>query len=702
MKRLAALWVLLHLAKATATAQEVPNPLRQSIIEQRIEQIAESIENEAFDYNTLFEQLSVYIDFPLNLNKATVDELFSMGLLTNYQITQLILYRKNYGDLLSLYELAHIPGWNYETADLILPFVVVLADQERERITFTKLRNYGKHEVVARWMRVLETQLGYTPATPERLLENPNARYLGSPDALFLRYRYRFGDRISFGFTGDKDPGEEFLRGSRRDGFDFYSAHLFLKDFGRFKHIAIGDYQAQFGQGLTFWSGFGFNRKTAFTMSTAQLGGGLRAYTSINEVLFLRGAAATLQEGAFSFTGFYSGKHITGTVNTTSAADSIDTFEPEVVVSAFQEGGFHRTPRELTNRKAVFQEHFGGHLTFKNENLQLGFTAVHMRLDAVVRPRFSEYNQFRFAGSDNTTMGLDYAWRFRNFYFFGETARSANGGVATLNGANIIMHPRLSFNVTQRYYSRDFQPIASVAFGEGSSTENESGVYLGLEFKPFKRWKVNAYYDQFKFPWLRFQADAPSTGNDFFVQAEYQPNSRTNFYMRYRHRTRQINVREVTEGVRFLVDNPRENMRFNFLYRPARSIKLQSRVELSSFERGQEGLLRGYLVFQDVSYAFRKVPLTLTARYALFQTDGFDARIYAYENDVLYFFSIPAYSGRGARAFILAKYDLGKRVDLWVRWAQFFYTDRQVVGSGLDESEGPTRTQVRVQARFKF
>ena len=80
-----------------------------------------------------------------------------------------------------------------------------------------------------------------------------------------------------------------------------------------------------------------------------------------------------------------------------------------------------------------------------------------------------------------------------------------------MNGVNINMNPRLSINITQRHYDTDFQPVASVGFGEGSSVENESGVYLGVEFRPFKKWKFNAYFDQFKFPWLRYQVDAPSS-----------------------------------------------------------------------------------------------------------------------------------------------------------------------------------------------
>lgn len=675
---------------------------RGNIIEQRIEQIAEAAEDENLDYTTLFEQLAVFLDFPLNLNSATVDDLYGLGLLTNDQILNLLDYREKYGSLFSIYELAYIDGWEEATADLIAPFVTVQAVSEREKITFAKLRDYGKHELVVRWQRILEDQVGYSPISEEELEDNPNARYLGSPDKLFARYRYRYGDRISFGMTAEKDNGEEFFRGSQPNGFDFYSGHVYLKDFGTVKQLAIGDYQAQFGQGLTFWSGLGFNRKSSFTVSTAQAGRGITPYTSINENLFLRGGAVTLNHGKFDFTAFYSGKRIDGNLAELEP-DSLDLGDPEVLISSFQESGFHRRPSEIEDKDAIFQEHYGGHLSFRSNNLRLGVTAAHMRLDGRIDLNTQEYSQFRFSGTENTAIGANYSWRIENFLIFGETSRSANGAIATLNGVNIEMNPRLLVNITQRHYERDFQGVASIGFGEGTTVENESGVYLGIEFRPFKRWKVNAFIDQFKFPWLRFQTDAPSNGYDFFTQLEYQASGRTNIYLRYRDRLRQLNTREEDiEGADFLVQNPRRNLRLNFSHRVSRSIRLRSRVELSEFRRGEEPISRGFMAYQDVIWSLDKIPLRVAARYALFDTDNFDSRIYAYENDVLYFFSIPAYAGRGSRAYILLKYDLGRNVDIWLRWAQSYFTDRQVVGSGLEEIDGNTRTEVKFQVRYKF
>jgi hypothetical protein len=92
----------------------------------------------------------------------------------------------------------------------------------------------------------------------------------------------------------------------------------------------------------------------------------------------------------------------------------------------------------------------------------------------------------------------------------------------------------------------------------------------------------------------------------------------------------------------------------------------------------------------------------ITARFAIFDTDGYNSRIYAYENDVLYSFSIPAYYSQGTRFYIIGKYSIGKKVDLWLRYAQTYFTNTTSIGSGLDLINGPTRSDIRAQIRLRF
>lgn len=97
----------------------------------------------------------------------------------------------------------------------------------------------GEHDLVIRFARTLETQKGFT--------DLPGNRYLGTPERFQTRYRYHYGSRVSAALTLDKDAGEKFIS----KPFDFVSGNIALFKIGRFKKIVVGDYNLQFGQGLT-------------------------------------------------------------------------------------------------------------------------------------------------------------------------------------------------------------------------------------------------------------------------------------------------------------------------------------------------------------------------------------------------------------------------------------------------------------------
>jgi hypothetical protein len=118
----------------------------------------------------------------------------------------------------------------------------------------------------------------------------------------------------------------------------------------------------------------------------------------------------------------------------------------------------------------------------------------------------------------------------------------------------------------------------------------------------------------------------------------------------------------------------------------------------------EEGLPNetGYLVFQDVIWKKMNVPISITIRYALFQSDTWNARLYAYENDVLYSYSIPAYYGKGARIYGIFKFDVRRNIDVWFRIAQWTYTDRDFISSGNSMIIGFRKTDCTLQMRMQF
>ena len=679
-------------------AQITEDPKQQNALETSVETIAETTEEE-LDYNTLIEGLVEYSENPINLNRLDAEALRELGLLDEVALAALIDHINAHGKLMSLLELQSIRGFDLSTIRAIMPFVKVDGDDSRPRFTIREMFKEGKHEVFLRYQQVLEEQEGYSPIEDSLLAENPNRRYPGAPFRLYARYRFKYSNKISWGVTMEKDPGEEFFVGSKKQGFDYYSAHFFMKNFGVLKALAIGDYQAQFGQGLTFSSGLAFG-KSADAIGVKRNASGLKPYTSVDENRFLRGVGSTIRFKNFEITAFGSYKPIDASVaNSDTALDSED-----LVFTSFQQSGFHRSQSELAGEDTITEIIYGGHAAYKNHRLNVGITAVGYQFSGNVNRTDALYNKYRFEGKGNANFGIDYSFIWRNFNFFGETSIGMNGGIATLNGLFMTVDPKLTIVGLHRYYAKDYQGLYANAIGENSSVENEQAGYIGLNAHPFKSWYVTTYLDVFRFPWLKFGVDRPSSGYDIISQVKFRPSRSLEIYGRFKQERKQKNVPSAFDDqpITGLEDELRTYYRLNLTVSLTKEIKLRSRVEYSRYRRADRPVEQGFMAYQDLIWKPKSFPVSFSGRLAFFDTDSYNARMYAYENDVLYAYSIPAYYYRGMRWYAMIRYRAFRNMDVWVRFAQSYFSDREIIGSGLNEIQGRQRTEVKVQVRLKF
>ncbi|OFY92321.1 MAG: hypothetical protein A2236_01785 [Bacteroidetes bacterium RIFOXYA2_FULL_33_7] len=150
-----------------------------------------------------------------------------------------------------------------------------------------------------------------------------------------------------------------------------------------------------------------------------------------------------------------------------------------------------------------------------------------------------------------------------------------------------------------------------------------------------------------------------------------------------------------------LIDVDNFKLRYHISYDVSKNLSFKNRVEYAFYEKGAEKS-NGYLIYQDINYRPNKIPMTLSFRYAIFDTESYDSKIYAYENDVLYAFSVPAHYSKGTRYYLTLKYSLTGRIDLWLRYARTTYDDKETLGSGLDEILGNHKSEVKAQIRIKF
>ncbi len=440
----------------------------------------------------------------MNLNEPNFQQLMSVFGLTDYQIYHLQRYLRLYGQIYSIYELKAIEGMDMETILRLLNYVVVLPVRQRQTLRLKDAFKYGKHRILMRYGQVLEQQQGYRESSDELLEKSPNAHYLGSPQAYLLKYNFNYHNMLRFGFTAEKDAGEEFFKGNNKYGFDFYSFHLFVRNISVFKSIAIGDYQLSFGQGLAMNMGFSM-MKPDNSIGVYRNPFGLKPYTSANENNYLRGIATTIDCKIFNLTLFYSYKKLDATLSDTSSAE-------ELYIETLQTTGYHRTVLEMEKKNAIGQ-HLGGlHLDYSMRIARIGATIFYTHFDVPLNRNLSYYNIYTFNKQNNLNASVDYRVLIKKTSFFGEFAMSKNLGFASLNGIVFHIDSRFSLSVLHRYYDRNYQALNGGAFGESSTNANEHGFFVGYQFLLSKHFTMNMHIDYFRFNWLRYRVDAPSDG----------------------------------------------------------------------------------------------------------------------------------------------------------------------------------------------
>jgi len=644
------------------------------IIENIIEQIAENREEEDTDFSLLEDLLLQFSENPINLNRTTREELEQLPFLSGNQVENLLYYLYRFAPMLSVYELQFIEGFDRKTIENLLPFITIKQESTQRKYTFPQLMKYGKHQIYTQTRYTLEEKRGYA--------EN---NYLGEPFYQSLRYNFQSRNKVFFGITAEKDEGEPFWT-EKHKGFDFYSAHFQINDLWKFKKIVVGDFRASFGYGLALSNNFSMG-KSSYVLNVLPAAKGLTKTSSTNEYNFFRGAGATAKFGKFEITSFYSYRKLDGTLSSSESFTALKT------------DGLHRTANDWDKRHNITQQVFGANLTFIHKDLRLGTTFVAAHFDRACQPTPAPYNLYYFRGKEQLAGSVDYRYTWRKIQVFGETAIDDTKSVATLNGLSFNPITRVSFLILQRAYSKSYQAIFANSFSENTNIGNEQGIYLGTEIHPAKYWKLSAYADVFRFPYLKYGVDTPSEGYDALVQADYAPKRNVNMYLRYRYKQKEKNFLLPNDVTNSVEEYDKATIKYVLKYSLNSVIQLQNTVEYNRTENYEQAANNGFLVAQDVSLTLKKPNLKLNFRYAFFDTESYDNRFYAYEKDVLYAFSIPMYYGTGSRFYTNLNYTFNKHFSLWFKFAYTRYHNRESISSGNETITGNHKTDLKLVLR---
>jgi hypothetical protein len=643
-----------------------------------IEKYIENIESE-LDYTDLYDQIEYYYRNPININSASYNDLLKIPLITPLKAQAIFQHRQQYGPFNNIYELQTIDVLEFEWIITIKFFIKT----DNRPILFNKKEFWqnSKHEIVLQSSRRIEKSVGY-------LLPDSNKnKFKGDPNKLSIRYRGNINPNFTIGFQAEKDPGETYSNG-------FVSGFIHLKKYRLFENLIIGDFQAAFGQGLTFGSGLAFG-KSPFVLNTIRTQNGIRVSRSFNENEFLRGIGTVLKlRHNILLTSFVSSKKIDATV---------------IIDSAFGDGfsslintGNYRNQTELGKKGLLKRQILGSNLSIRLKDFKIGITAINTTYD---KPPFVDdkkpYRAFYSNEKQHYNLGTDYQYLYKNLLFYGEF--SSNGNLKQLShviGLMIALDKNLEINLLHRNYRKDYQPAFSNAIGESADNRNERGTYMGIALKPAKNYSVNAYADLYRFDWLKYLIDAPSGGRDMMIELQYEKRRRYLWYVRYRQEEKERNL-STTDNIRGLGLHKREIIRFHIENMISKRITIKNRIEQTFYAIENGSKTRGLVIFQDINFKTMD-NFNIIARYMYFESDDYNSRVYAFENDLLYTFSVPAFQNRGTRFYVMGKYKLSRATAIWVRYSRTFYDNISAIGSGNDRINKQHLTNISFQLSCHF
>jgi len=629
---------------------------------------------------TMLEERTDRLNAPLNLNRATEEQLLESLLLTPYQVHHLLKYREAYGDLYSLYELCTLPGFSpsfvreiagYFTVD---PGMAALPGPPRvPRNIF--MCNLG---------RVFPLPSGYAPGHET----GGKPVYASGPLKFNFRFRCRASPKISFGLACDRDPGEPFFRQMRPE---FVSGYVQYRDQNSLRDVVLGTFKLNQGLGLVNGSGF-LHQLSGFRVNKGSMSA-LRPYASLNEDRYHQGIAVRLNMRRTDLLLWTSFRHmdlsLSGQAQGYPAADWLDLQRT---------GGLHRTPSEISGKSLAFHHHSGIQLLHQLGNLTVG--AMAGMETAGLTKKGSDSLRIRSLPTQHTVLSVHWHWVHPVLETFGEVAISDVDALALLAGLRVRFSDFLRGLLLLHRYENGFRGILPSSYGSTSHIRNESGVSLHLDAEPGRLLRTAFTWGLYFYPAPRYLTDVPSLS--FKSRWTLESTDRAMFRWKFQSDCKiwQRTPSTGSAGPCRLVTARRDKASLRLRYDPFPALQWQPRIIVSFLSEGKKHST-GYAACQQVRVQVSS-GLYFTLRFLVFHVREWDNRIYLYEPGLYYDFSFPACYGEGRKINLVISLRAGKKLTVSGSFSLISYTDRDEIGTGNERTEGPHKWDAGIQLRLRF
>lgn len=646
-----------------------------------------NIESTEEGYEDMVNTLLYLYRCPIDLNTAGFDSLKMLFFLSDSQIDELLKFRQKHGEFSDIHELLLVPGFGQRDLDNISSFAVL----GKGCMYFEHLR--ARHEMLARIKTTLPLAEGYKRYSPylfdsekEYNVKVKN-RFHGPPIGTLFKYKYVSNQHLQGGIVLENDPGEGYFTHYQRGGFDFLSMYLVYTGKKWLRQVVAGDYKLQWGQGLVAWGGFPMG-KSGVAVNNEKSGKGFAVNSSTDENRFMRGIAFSfVPRNDISLDVFFSYKRTDGTLVTRDTA-----VQKDYVKVSLYESGYHRNDNECAKKRALKTLASGVSCHWNTSAFKVGANALFYNFKPGLTPEAQLYQQYSDDGKYRWLFSVDYKTAIKGIYLFGETAVCDRGAVATVNGIRMGQGP-ISGCLLYRYYGKRYISYYAAGFGEFSNTSNEEGVYCGLDIVLLKDLKLSCYYDWFRFFSARYMIAKPDWGWEILGNLVYfRPVCEHSL-----HYKREVRPEDLTGGIPAL--RCKHEFRYQFTCHWHERWESGTRASMLFYKKGIHKE-QGMMFYQDITYRDIMEKFKIQYRVAWFNTDSYQSRLYAYENNALYAYSFPSFMGEGWRTYANLAWKPIKGLTCYLKSGITIYKNQDSIGSGLMRVDGNKKYDVLFQLRL--
>lgn len=600
-----------------------------------------------------------------NINSVTFEELQALHMLSFNQINAFFEYKKRFGDFLSMYELQAIPGWEIPLIKELMKWFVLLEQPNKAELS------NGQHQIVIR--------LGRSGSSS--MLEQSFLKGMKQT----LVYRNNNQTNASFGLSAEKDAGEKNI-------FDFTSGYLQKSSVGIFKKIIVGDYLVTMGQGMIHWQGYAFG-KGLNILSIMRQSTSLRPHTGTEENRFFRGVGFEIGKRNTSFYGFVSKKGLDANV-------MHDSLTEKKWVSSLLLTGLHRNEREWMDKKSLQSFHTGFTVKRLLKSGHIALNGIYTQLDIPIQKRSLPYNTYSIKGDQFFNLSGDFILSTKWGTFFGELAIDRDYSTGAIIGILKNLHRTLDVGMQWRGISKSYNAFSPNIIAHQPSANNESGIYVGMNYKLNNRNRLEAYMDQFVHPFPVFSANGPQRGLIHALTYAVAPTKKWEIYIRLIEKRKTENLPSIQSKSHLLSVQQSFQLRIHAGFQINEALELRIRNELLTRKKEAGDKLHGWLSFAEIILHPVLQPYSISIRTTYFNTDGFDASIYSMERDLPHYYAMQSFFNRGNSSYLLFQTNISKKVHFAGKW---------VIEKKYFPSRGPTpqynalvQSEWRVQATIKF